>query len=96
MIRRTARVAFKLATRAVLVFAAACTDRRSLSLSEVPSVRFQSDSTKPHFGDVIVAPIDGRTLAPLKDLDAANAIVAAWKDSVGRCHLQPIGSDPGG
>jgi len=72
MIRRTARVAFKLATRAVLVFAAACTDRRSPSLSEVPSVRFQSDSTKPHFGDVIVAPIDGRTLAPLKDLDAAS------------------------
>ena len=72
MTRDTARVALTWATRAVLILAAACNDRSPRSPSEVPSVRFQSDSTKPHFGDVIVAPIDGRTLSSLESLDAAS------------------------
>ena len=66
MTRHTARVALIWATGAVLVSATGCaTDQRPDS--PVPTVSFQTDSSRPHFGAAIAAPIDSRAL----DLDSA-------------------------
>ena len=61
MTRTTARVALVWATRAVIVSAAGCaTDQKPDS--PVPTVSFQTDSARPHFGAAIAAPIDSRAL----------------------------------
>jgi hypothetical protein len=73
MDRSTARVALTRAARAVLVFAGACSSRGDARVSSVPSIAFQRDSARPHFGSVSVAPLDARALSTLEQTRPSTA-----------------------
>jgi hypothetical protein len=49
--------------RAVLLFSLACSKRAPSATP--PVLSFQTDETRPHFGAVIVAPLDPSSLAAL-------------------------------
>ena len=67
MIRDTARVALTWATRATfLSVVASCTDQRPDSPN--PTVSFQTDSARPHFGAALATPVDSRA----RGLDSAD------------------------
>ena len=64
MTRPTARAACTFAARAVLLFGVACSKRAPSGTP--PVLSFQTDETRPHFGAVIVAPLDPSSLAALE------------------------------
>ena len=64
MTRSTARVACSFAARAVLLFGIACS--KPASSGTTPVLSFQTDERRPHFGAVIVAPLDPSSLAALE------------------------------
>jgi hypothetical protein len=74
MTRTTARVALNLATRAVLVFALACSgDRAPIGPLRVT---FQRVETRPDLGAVSIAPLDTKNL---ETLDRARPSVEEWQ-----------------
>ena len=64
MTRSTARAACTFAARAVLCLASHARTREPSSTT--PVLSFQTDETRPHFGAVIVAPLDPSSLAALE------------------------------
>ena len=80
MIRVTARVALTWATRAVLLWAVACADQRPDS--PVPTVSFQTDSARPHFGSALATPVDSRARG-LDSADWAKVFIVHAGDTAG-------------
>src|SRR5215208_4164557 len=71
MYHSTARAVLQLSARAVVIFGSACVD--GPGSGRAPAVFFQTDSTQPHFGSAIVAPISARSLTALaNDRSAAD------------------------
>src|SRR5690348_10072855 len=76
MDRTSARVALNRAARAVLFFGIACSSREDARMAGVPSITFQRDSTRPHFGSVSVAPLDA---GALRRLEQTHPSAADWQ-----------------
>jgi hypothetical protein len=66
MHRSTARVALRVATRAVVFLGVACSGSGENPVAGTPLLAFQRDSTRPYFGSVSVAPLDPRGLSALE------------------------------
>ena len=76
MDRSAARVALTRAARAVLFLGIACSSPEDARMAGVPSIAFQRDSARPHFGSVSVAPLDA---GALRRLEQTHPAAAEWQ-----------------
>jgi hypothetical protein len=71
--RSTARAALTIAARAVFLFGAACVERASTGSNGPAGVAFQTNERQPHFGAVIVAPVNAELLATVQSARPSDA-----------------------